>query len=112
MKRDYNLYLEDILNCIDKIEKYTKDKTFEDFCSDEKTIDAVIRNLEIIGEASKKIPKSIKSKNPEIPWDLMEGMRNILIHEYFGVKLDIIWKTIKEKLPQLKVKIKDLINNY
>ena len=76
--------------------------TFEDFAKDRKTINAVIRSFEVIGEAAKKIPKSIRDKHPSIPWKKMVGMRDKMIHEYFGVDIEIIWKTIKEDIPSLK----------
>jgi len=109
MKRDYILYLEDIIESINNIENYIKGICFESFIQDKKTIDAVIRNFEIIGEASKKIPSEIKDNYQNIPWNLMSDMRNVLIHEYFGIQLDIIWKTIKERLPELKISIQEII---
>ena len=101
-KRSYRFFLEDILESIDKIESYTKNLSNVKFVKDPKTIDAVIRNLEIIGEAAKHIPKSIRSKHTEIPWKKMIGLRNIISHEYFGVDEKIIWEIIKVDLPILK----------
>ena len=112
MKRDYFLYLEDILEAIRKIEKYIGHFSFNAFSDDEKTVDAVIRNFEIIGEASKKIPEETKKKYNDIPWQEMSGLRNILIHEYFGVDKAVIYKTVKDYLPELKNKIKKIIANY
>ena len=86
-KRDVRLFLYDILEAISKIENYTKGMSYDEFIHDEKTIDAVIRNLEIIGEAAKNIPEDAKNKYPEIPWKEIAGMRDKLIHAYFGVKL-------------------------
>jgi len=111
MKRDYIQYLEDIIESINNIEEYVNGFTFNTFIEDKKTIDAVIRNFEIIGEASKNIPMDIKEKYKEVPWKTMSDMRNILIHEYFGIKLDIIWKTINERLPELKKSILNLIKD-
>ncbi len=111
MKRDYIQYLEDIIESINNIEEYVNGFTFNTFIEDKKTIDAVIRNFEIIGEASKNIPMDIKEKYKEVPWKIMSDMRNILIHEYFGIKLDIIWKTINERLPELKKSILNLIKD-
>ncbi len=102
MKRDFRLFLEDIIDSINKIEKYTKGITIEKFKTDDKTADAVIRNFEIIGEAAKNMPDQIRIKYPELPWKEMSGLRNILIHEYFGVDLSVVHKTIKEFLPDLK----------
>lgn len=108
-KRTIELYIEDILNSIEKIEKYTKHTTFEKFSTDEKTIDAVIRNLEVIGEAAKNIPNKNLAKYKDIPWKKIISMRNKIIHEYFGVDTEILWKTIKEDLPKLKNIIKNII---
>lgn len=108
-KRGAKLYLEDIRDSIKKIEEYTKDLNFDEFIKDEKTIDAVVRNLTIIGEAAKNIPNKIKSKNPDIAWVEAIGMRNKVTHEYFGVDEDILWKTIKEDLPIFKKQILGLL---
>ena len=107
--RDYKLYLYDIKEAIEKIEAFTKDFAFEEFVQDSKTSDAVIRNLEIIGEASKHIPKRIKEKHSDIDWKAIMGMRDIIAHEYFGVKLEIVWKTIKKRLPDLRNKIAEIL---
>jgi uncharacterized protein with HEPN domain len=82
--------------------------TFQDFLRDKKTQNAVIRSVEVIGEAAKKIPKSIREKYKLIPWKKMAGMRDKMIHEYFGVDLEILWKTIKEDVPSLKPLIEQL----
>lgn len=108
MKRKIDLYIEDIKTAIRKIEEYTKEMSLENFIKDEKTLDAVIRNISIIGEAAKNIPKEIKSKHPEIAWNDIVGMRNKIIHEYFGIDEDVLWKTIKEDIPALKKEIKKL----
>lgn len=102
MKRDYRLYLDDILEAINKIEKYTEGLNIEQFQEDDKTIDAVIRNFTVIGEAAKHVPPSIRRKYPNIPWKEMAGMWNKLIHEYFGVRFDILWETIRKRLPQVQ----------
>ncbi len=104
-KRDANLYIEDIVTSMEKIESYVEGFTFNDFCNDHKTIDAVTRNLSIIGEASNNMPEEIKLMYPEIPWVEIVGMRNKVIHEYFGVDEEILWKTIKEDLPNFKEQI-------
>ena len=91
----------DILQCIHKIRRFTKGYNFEDFQDDEKTIDSVLRNLEIIGEAARHVPAEIRAKYPQIPWAEMLTIRNIVIHEYHGVNLNIIWQTVKEDLPPL-----------
>lgn len=99
--RDWRLRIDDILECIAKIERYTEGMTFEDFIGDDKTVDAVLRRIEIIGEATRNVPDEVTARFPEIPWDRMRGMRNVVIHEYFGVSLRIIWRTIKAQLPPL-----------
>lgn len=104
-KRKPDLYVGDIIDAIKKIEKYTKDFNFNNFSQDEKTTDAVIRNFEIIGEASKNISQETKKKYAQIPWTSMTGIRDKLVHEYFGVNFEVLWKTIKEDLPDLKEKI-------
>ena len=109
MNRDYKLFLEDILDSIKKIKKYVTNLSLEDFTNDEKTVDAVIRNFEIIGEASKNIPDEIQKKYNDIPWREMNGMQNILIHDYFGVDYNVIYKTVKEFLPDLKKKIQEIL---
>ncbi|MEI7847440.1 MAG: DUF86 domain-containing protein [Chloroflexota bacterium] len=89
------------MTCIEKINAYTVGMTFEKFCEDDKTVDAVIRNFEIIGEAAGHIPLEIQEKYPELAWLEMRGMRNIVAHEYFGVSLTIIWRAIQKDLPPL-----------
>ncbi len=100
--RDPYLYIEDILTSIKKIKRYTAGMSFRDFIRDEKTIDAVLRNLEIIGEAAKNVSEEIRQKCPQIPWKEIAGMRSRLIHAYFGVDLEIVWQTIVSDLPKLE----------
>jgi len=107
-KREAKLYLDDILSAITAIKEFTKDMTFADFQNDRKTVDAVIRNLEIIGEAANNIPQELKNNYPTIPWRDMISMRNKIMHEYFGVDTEIMWKTIQDDLPPLKTKIEAL----
>lgn len=109
MRRTPKLFLVDIVQSIEKIEKYIEELSFEDFVSNEKTIDAVVRNLEIIGEASKNIPDWLKSKYINIPWREIAGMRNKMIHEYFGIDYEIIWEIVKKDLPELRAKIKGIM---
>lgn len=110
-KRNHNLYLKDILDSIAKIEEYMKDLSFDEFSSNTMVIDAVIRNFEVIGEASKHLPAHLKSLHKDIPWKEMAGMRDKMVHEYFGVDLDIVWKTIKDRLPELKQALKIIYNS-
>ena len=104
-KRNEDLYIKDTIEAIKYIQAYTKNLSFKKFSNDQKTIDAVIRNFEIIGEATKQISKQTKARYPAIPWRKIASMRDKVIHEYFGVDLDIIWETIHESLPSLKKKI-------
>ncbi len=111
MKRNYKIYLEDILSSIKSIEDFTSTLTFESFSQDDKTSSAVVRKFEIIGEAVKQIPNDIKDQYPHIPWREMAGMRDRLIHFYMGVDLQIIWETIKKRLPGVKNQIEEILKN-
>ncbi|MFH0702054.1 MAG: DUF86 domain-containing protein [bacterium] len=102
MKRTFRHFLEDIVEYSDKAQKFTKDMNYEEFCSDEKTFMAVIRALEIIGEAINHIPKEIQDKSKEIPWYQIRGFRNKVVHEYFGIDKKVVWLTVKEDIPFLK----------
>jgi uncharacterized protein with HEPN domain len=101
MKTDI-AYIEHILLCIKKIEEYTKELDRNSFAENELIQDAVIRNIEIIGEATKKISSDLKSQYREIPWKEMSGMRDKLVHDYFGVDVDVVWRTVQEDIPLLK----------
>jgi len=108
-KRDMKLYLEDILVSIKRIESYTKSLSLKEFEGDVMTTDAVVRNLEIIGEAARNVPKEFRLKHVDVPWEKMVSMRNKVIHEYFGVDFEILWKTIHEDLPPLKGQVARLL---
>ncbi len=108
-KRDNRLYLEDILECINKIENYTSNFTYEEFIKDSKTVDATVRNLEIIGEAVSKINESIKKKYSDIPWAEIIGFRNKVIHGYFTIDLEIVWEIVSHDLKELKPKIEYIL---
>jgi len=102
MKREFGDYIQDIVDATSKGMRFVEDMKYEDFIHDDKTVFAVIRAIEVIGEAAKNIPDDVKDKYPEIPWREMAGMRNKLIHAYFGVDIKRVWKAIKEEIPPLK----------
>ena len=102
MPRDFEVYLEDIRQAIGKIQSYTAGITRDMFGQDDRTVDAVIRNLQIIGEAAKAIPDSIRAGYPNVEWKKIAGLRDILAHQYFEVDLDIIWDVLQNKLPELE----------
>ena len=108
-KREYRDYLIDILTSINDTESFVAGMTYEDFLRNKMASNAAIRSLEIIGEATKNLPKSVRDKDLSLPWKKMAGMRDKVIHEYFGVNYEIVWKTAKNVLPKLKNKISRLL---
>jgi uncharacterized protein with HEPN domain len=100
-KRDYRLFINDMYDCACKILDYVKGLSFEEFIKNEMLIDAVIRNLEIIGEASKHLPVGLRRKYPQIEWRKIGDLRNIVIHEYFAIDYDILWDIVQNKVPTL-----------
>lgn len=102
-------YIGHIAEAIEKVERYVKGLTYEQFSKDEKTVDAVIRTLEIIGEASNNISKEFQNTHTEFPWSKIISMRNRLIHEYFGVNEEVVWGTCMDDLPLLKKQIEKLL---
>jgi len=104
--RDYRLYIQDVLDSIKKIQVYTKGVSKEKFAKNSLIVDAVARNLEIIGEASKRIPIDIKRRMPDVPWKKIIGLRNMLIHEYSGIDKEIIWDILENKLDVLAASLK------
>jgi len=110
MSKGYRVYLEDILESIRKIKAYVAGLDYEDFVSKEMVVDAVTKNLEIIGEASKHIPYDVKKKAAEVEWKKISGLRDILVHEYAGINLRIVWDVVKNKLPELERSVRGLIN--
>jgi uncharacterized protein with HEPN domain len=111
MIRDHKLFIQDILDCVQKIEEFIGDMKYEDFVRDDKTSSAVVRKLEIIGEATKNVPKDIRQKYKEVPWSDMAKMRDKVIHFYFGVDYEIVWKVIKERLPEIKPMISRILKD-
>ncbi len=107
--RNIKLYLRDILQAIEAIEVFVKDMDFEGFKDSDLVSSAVIRKFEIIGEATRNIPQEIRKRYPDIPWRTMVGFRDKLIHFYFGIKHELVWETIKSRLPELKEKIKKVL---
>ncbi|MHC4458076.1 MAG: HepT-like ribonuclease domain-containing protein [Planctomycetota bacterium] len=110
--RNNKLYLKDILAAIESIEVFTEDMDFESFKDDDKTVSAVIRKFEIIGEATKNVPDIIKEEHNSVPWKDMAGMRDRLIHFYFGIDYDLVWKTIRNRLPIVKPLIAQILESF
>lgn len=110
--KDNKIYLEDIISSIKKIEKYINNVSFEEFPDNEMIVDAVVRNLEIIGEAARNLDDDFKETNSHIPWRNMIGLRNIMIHEYFGIDLNIIWKIVTDDITKTKPEILKLIQTF
>lgn len=108
--KDPKFFLLNIVESIQFIEDYTKSLTFDDFKNSQQTQDAVFMRLAVIGEAAKDMPNEIKSKNRKLQWSSMAGLRNVIVHNYFGVKLERIWRTIKEDLPATKKQAKELLS--
>lgn len=107
--RDWQVRVEDILGAIAAIQSYTRGMTFDAFAKDQRTVDAVVHNFMIIGEAAGSLPEAVVSAHPELPWDKMRAMRNIIAHAYFGIRKDIVWQTSREDLPPLVPKLKSIL---
>jgi uncharacterized protein with HEPN domain len=110
LEREWVFRIKHILDAIEKIMRYTAAMTFEQFAADEKTVDAVIRNFLVIGEATRHVPDQVRTSAAVIPWKLMEGMRHILVHDYDAVRLDIVWQTVNEDLPPLIAPLRRLMD--
>jgi uncharacterized protein with HEPN domain len=107
-KRDVRLFLNDMLEAIEKIERYIAVLSFEQFERNDMVIDAVVRNLEIIGEAARNIPPDLRNKYPAVDWTRVVGFRNIVIHEYFDVDLEIVWIIATQRLAELKTVLQQM----
>jgi uncharacterized protein with HEPN domain len=103
--------LGDILEAIRRARRYTEDQSYEQFLADTKTQDAVIRALEILGEATKKLSPSLREVHPEVPWKSMAGVRDKLIHDYFGVNFDIVWEIVRDQLPALAEQVEAVLDD-
>jgi uncharacterized protein with HEPN domain len=110
-KRKVRLFLADMLESIDKIQRYTAGVDFERFAGDDLLLDAVVRNLEIIGEAARHIPETVRRRYPEVPWKRVVGLRNIVVHEYFAVDVEIVWTIIRENLPALEDALQKMLTD-
>jgi uncharacterized protein with HEPN domain len=110
MPRDSRVYLEDILEAARKITAYTGSLSKTAFLEDEKTIDAVVRNLEVIGEAVKKLPEELRAQHSAVEWKKIAGLRDILIHEYFGLDAEIVWDIVQTKVPALDREVRTMLN--
>jgi uncharacterized protein with HEPN domain len=111
MKREVGDYIQDIIESMDKAMRFVAGMSYNSFADDDKTVFAVVRALEIIGEAVKNIPQEIREKHTGIPWRDMAGMRDKLIHEYFGVNLNVVWKTVQEEIPPIKPLFEKILEN-
>jgi uncharacterized protein with HEPN domain len=110
MPRDSRVYLEDILEATRKITAYTGSLSKTAFLEDEKTIDAVVRNLEVIGEAVKKLPEDLRAQHSAVEWKKIAGLRDILIHEYFGLDAEIVWDIVQNKVPALDREVRAMLD--
>lgn len=109
MRKDPAIILRDILDGIERIQRYTRNMTEEEFRNREETQDAVMRRIEVIGEAAKRLTPEFKALHTEVPWREIGGMRDVLIHDYFGVNMERVWETANKDLPQLKEQISKII---
>lgn len=112
MSRSVELYVNDILEFMDRAEEYLEGLNMEELLQDKKTCDAVIRCIEVIGEAAKNIPDNVRKKYPQIPWRDMAGMRDKVIHAYFSVDVETVWLVVKEDIPRLKPMIRKVLKYY
>ncbi len=109
MSRDYRLFLDDIKISCQKVLRYTSEMGYEQFINDEKTYDAVVRNLEVIGEAAKKVPDEVRERYPDIEWKKISGFRDIAIHEYYNMDEEILWDVVKNRIPELLEQVTEIL---
>ncbi|MCM8820992.1 MAG: DUF86 domain-containing protein [Candidatus Omnitrophica bacterium] len=112
MKREIGDYIQDILDAMNAAEEFVRNMNYEDFTADKKTTYAVVRAIEVIGEAVKNIPEEIRKKYPEIPWREMSGMRDKVIHQYFGVNPKRVWETVQRDIPSIKPLFEKIFKDY
>ena len=112
MKEEFLDYIEDVIGAMNDALSFVKDMEYDVFLRDKKTIYAVNRALEIIGEATKNVPAAVKNRYPQIPWKKMAGMRDKVIHEYFGVDLKRVWRTVKRDIPDLKPLFEKILSDF
>lgn len=111
MKKDPTIFLTHILESINLLEKYLQNVTEEQFLASEEKQDLAVRRIEVIGEAAKNIPETFRNQYPDIPWKQISGMRDILIHKYFGINMDRVWETATQFIPPLKKQIKSILEH-
>ena len=109
MTRDYSLFLKDILEAIADVESFIEGMDYDAFSTDKKTRVAVAREIELIGEAAKNIPKAVRERYKELPWQDMAKMRDKISHFYFGINYEIVWKVVKERLPEIKSAVEQML---
>lgn len=110
MHRDYRLYLEDIIEATEAAREYVAGMGRDELAEDRRTTDAVVRNLEIVGEAVKKLPAHVKRDHPDVEWKKIAGLRDILVHDYFGIDMDIVWDVVQNKLPVLTEQVQRILD--
>jgi uncharacterized protein with HEPN domain len=111
MSRKISLYIKDIIQNMQDAEEFIQGISYEQFESDKKTFNAVVRALEVIGEAAKNVPERLRSRYPSIPWKEMSGMRDKVIHSYFGVDCEAVWLSVKERIPAIKPHIEEVLGD-
>ena len=112
MKKTPKVYLYDIIDSIGMIEEYIADQSKEALLSERRLQDLIVRRLQIVGEASSRIPESLQKDHPEIPWQKIKGLRNVIIHDYAEIDFELVWEVIKKDLPELKDNAKKIMETY